>query len=211
MAALRKGLLEFDGVHVSPSSDLITFLKDVCQSDEYAESLKNQVRRALDSQPVRVPFKMLKSVRDAAREVSRARPVYLHKLLEASELCLPNPVTPPRNPELELRIQKLRAQQMNREYDRMTSNVDRCRKSAGGIAAATTTTTSGVGAEIREVKKQSLAVLNLLISIGGTFAFFYKAVEYSLPEPHIAAQVLAGLFAAIVVAVAELYFVIKVI
>ncbi|XP_029840996.2 transmembrane protein 199 [Ixodes scapularis] len=206
MAAHRKGVLEFDGVQVKPSSDLLTFLKDVCQSDEYAESLKKQVRRVLDKHPVRVPFKTLKCVRDAARKASQP-PVYLHELLERSELCLPNPVTPPRNPELELRIQKLKAQQMNREYDRMTANVDRCRKSVGTAAA----TSSAVGAEIREVKKQSLAVVNLLLSIGGTFAFFYKAVEYSLPEPHIAAQVLAGLFAAIVVAVAELYFVIKVI
>ena len=37
---------------------------------------------------------------------------------------LPEPKFPPRNPELEARIQKLKAEQAEREYKRMTENVD---------------------------------------------------------------------------------------
>ncbi|KAH7976213.1 hypothetical protein HPB52_010093 [Rhipicephalus sanguineus] len=114
-----------------------------------------------------------------------------------------NPVTPPRNPELEARVQKLKAQQLNRDYDRMTSDVDVCRARSSPF--------SKVGDEVRQVKQQSWAVVNLLVTVGGTFAFFYKAVEYSLPDPHIPLQVLVGLVTSIVVAVAELYFLIRVI
>ena len=37
---------------------------------------------------------------------------------------LPEPKFPPRNPELEARIQKLKAEQAERDYKRMTENVD---------------------------------------------------------------------------------------
>lgn len=47
--------------------------------------------------------------------------------------------------------------------------------------------------------------------IGGTFLFVFKAVEYSMSEPDVIVQVVASLFAATVVAVAELYFLVKVI
>ncbi|KAH9363947.1 hypothetical protein HPB48_007285 [Haemaphysalis longicornis] len=74
----------------------------------------------------------------------------------------------------------------------MTSDVDLCRSRSSPLTQ--------VGAEVRQVRQQSWAVVNLLVTVGGTFAFFYKAVEYSLPDPHIALQVLAALFASIVVA-----------
>lgn len=206
MAAHRKGVLEFDGVQIKPSSVLLAFLTDFCQSCDYETSLKDEVKRSLDNIPVRVPYKLLKSVRNAARDTSVSASVSLHELLDGSELCLPSPVIPPRNPELESRVQRLRNQQLNREYDKMTASVDPGRRSATSVTAA-----SHLGSDLRQVKQQSIAVVNFLVSVGGTFAFFYKAVEYALPDPHIPVQVLAGLFAAIVVAVAELYFVIKVI
>ena len=41
-----------------------------------------------------------------------------------TEIILPEPKFPPRDPVLEARCQKLRAQQQAMEYRRMTSNVD---------------------------------------------------------------------------------------
>ena len=50
--------------------------------------------------------------------------VSFHELMTSCEMVLPSPVYPPRNPELEARIKKLRAQQENREYNQMTRNID---------------------------------------------------------------------------------------
>lgn len=54
--------------------------------------------------------------------------VYLHELLEGSEIILPKNKEVPRNPELESRCQKLKAEQENKVYNDMTKNVDNVRK-----------------------------------------------------------------------------------
>lgn len=54
--------------------------------------------------------------------------VYLHELIEGSEIILPKNQEIPRNPELENRCKKLRAQQQNKDYHDMTKNVDNVRK-----------------------------------------------------------------------------------
>lgn len=50
--------------------------------------------------------------------------VYLNDLLETCELVLPQNEIIKRNPELEARCQKLREEQQNLEYRKMTKNVD---------------------------------------------------------------------------------------
>ena len=48
---------------------------------------------------------------------------YFHEMMENCAVSLPEPESPPRNPELESRIQRLKAEQAQREYKRMTVNV----------------------------------------------------------------------------------------
>ena len=55
-------------------------------------------------------------------------PGEFNDLVSKCELILPQPEVAPRNPELEARIQKLKNQQAQREYDKMTDNVDPWRK-----------------------------------------------------------------------------------
>lgn len=50
--------------------------------------------------------------------------VFLYELIESCELILPENEFKPRNPELEARCQRLREEQQNREYQKMTKNVD---------------------------------------------------------------------------------------
>lgn len=53
---------------------------------------------------------------------------HLHELLSGILVILPKPTVILRNPELEERIKKLKAQQNNREYQAMTKGVDPLRK-----------------------------------------------------------------------------------
>jgi hypothetical protein len=50
-----------------------------------------------------------------------------HDLIMGCDVKLPQPEVEPRNQELEARIQRLKAQQANREYKAMTKNVDTAR------------------------------------------------------------------------------------
>ena len=50
--------------------------------------------------------------------------MHFHELISECQVTLPQPQFPPRDPILEARCQKLRAQQAEREYQKMTSNVD---------------------------------------------------------------------------------------
>lgn len=61
----------------------------------------------------------------------------------------------------------------------------------------------------KEIRNQYIAVVNMVLTIAGTFVFVYKAVEYSLPTPNEAAQALLAILACLVVAVAELYFLLR--
>ncbi len=46
-----------------------------------------------------------------------------HEVLDTCQLILPAPVFPPRNPDLEARIQRLKVEQENKEYQRMTADI----------------------------------------------------------------------------------------
>lgn len=53
--------------------------------------------------------------------------IFIHNLIEQCEMILPEVKIPPRNPELEKRIQKLKALEEARQYRAMTKNVDSVR------------------------------------------------------------------------------------
>ncbi|CAM1325626.1 Uncharacterised protein g9010 [Pycnogonum litorale] len=122
---------------------------------------------------------------------------YFHEFLEKFRFNLPKPHIPPRNPELEARIQKLKNKQASREYKEMTKNVD---------ATVSTSEIAHIRSESKAIRNQLISMLNFSLSVAGSFAFVYKAVEYSLPEPNIPAQILLSMITATVVAMAELYF-----
>ena len=62
------------------------------------------------------------------REHLRSTPGQFHDLVTKCEMILPKPELAPRNPVLEARIQNLKAKQAQKEYDKMTDNVDPLRK-----------------------------------------------------------------------------------
>ena len=71
-----------------------------------------------------IPLVILKCSRFDTSIFYYARSLYFHELLSESEMILPQPKYPPRDPVLEARCQKLRARQEEMEYQKMTSNVD---------------------------------------------------------------------------------------
>ncbi|XP_055950751.1 transmembrane protein 199-like [Argiope bruennichi] len=122
----------------------------------------------------------------------------IHEVLEECELLFCSTPPPPRNPELEERISKLKAEQANAEYRSMTKSLLPPDKSKSSLRE-----------DINTVSSQVIAVINFVLTVGGTFCFVYKAVEYALPHQNIPAQVLVAILASIVVAVADIYFLLQ--
>ena len=60
----------------------------------------------------------------SAKKPALTDSVQFHQLISKCELILPEPKVAPRNPELEARIKKLKVKQEQREYEKMTGNVD---------------------------------------------------------------------------------------
>ncbi|KAF2356114.1 ATPase vacuolar ER assembly factor Vma12 [Trinorchestia longiramus] len=131
----------------------------------------------------------------------RGMPQRIHQLLNESQILLPSYEPPPRNPELEARIQKLRADQENKEYQRMTASISQLKK-----GYATT-----LGNEYREVHKEMMKHLitgmQYLLSVVGTFYGIFMAA--GLTTPDFAVRVVLGICGAMAVALAEIYFIIR--
>jgi len=127
---------------------------------------------------------------------------YLHEILAGSDLFVPAYIEPERNPELNERIERLKAQQANREYDEMTKNVNLNRLYA-------TKPTESFLPDMRSVQGQIITIANVFLTIGGAFVFGYKAIEYASPTKNFTLQISFGLFCAFIVAIADLYFLFK--
>ncbi|CAG0893119.1 unnamed protein product [Darwinula stevensoni] len=184
-------------VIVKPSQRFLDTLKGLREEGISDESLRDAVRMLKKGKidTIELTYEHLKNC-------SKLLPdgVSLHTLIEESMVVLPRPYIPPRNPELEKRIQRLRKEQENRQYQEMTKNLTFSRQKPQQDT---------IGFQMRELNAQIISVAQFIVTVGGAFVFVYKAMEYGLPTPYIPGQVLAGIFAAIIVAVAELYFLMK--
>lgn len=65
----------------------------------------------------------IKELRNAVKDNQSQKKAYLHELLSGSQLIIPGLEVPKRNPELEKRLAVLRNQLDEKEYQRMTSNI----------------------------------------------------------------------------------------
>ena len=101
-------------IRVKPSKKLLNFIETI---DNVPKSLQDV---NTDSKIELSDLKWIFENRSSHPECSFT----FHELLNGSEVLLPEPTFPPRNPELDARVQKLRMQQEHREYNQMVSNVD---------------------------------------------------------------------------------------
>jgi len=143
-----------------------------------------------------IPFELVRSVYD----LNLVKGVYLHELLEGTDVNLPEPVIPPRDPELEARVQKLRAEAAEREYSRMTAKFQPQKRNQED---------EPIGKQLQFLNRQLLTVFNFVLTVAGSFAFAYKATEYAMETPNVPVQLCAGLLVGTLVFIADIYFIIK--
>ncbi|CAF2808990.1 unnamed protein product [Rotaria sp. Silwood2] len=127
---------------------------------------------------------------------------YLHEILAGCNLFVPAYIEPERNPELNERIERLKAEQANREYDEMTKNVNLSKIYSNKIQ-------DSIMPDMKSVQGQLITVANVFLTIGAAFVFGYKSIEYSTGTKNFVLQISCGLFCAFIVAIADLYFLFK--
>ncbi|NXD81601.1 TM199 protein, partial [Halcyon senegalensis] len=188
--------------------------------------LRAELKEALGSEGGLVPFSLLRRLRAALREAES--PLYLHELLEGSEIHLPEVQLPPRvgeeraraagggggsrasrwlcpfpqNPELVARLERIKAKLANEEYRRMTRNV------TGQVRGQAHRLLSGYTAQkLRSVKAVVITIFNFIVTVVTAFACTYLGSQYVFVET--AARVLSAVIVASVVGLAELYVMVR--
>lgn len=125
---------------------------------------------------------------------------YLHELMQDSELVLPENEILERNPELEARCQKLRKAQEAKEYEAMTRNVDNVR---------THMPQDTISFQMKQINRQLIAVAQFIFSVAAGFAFGFIGIELIIGQLDFGFRLLLGIMIALIIALAEIYFLAK--
>ncbi|XP_067132481.1 transmembrane protein 199 [Centruroides vittatus] len=176
------------------------FLEKLQNYENKHDELNADMRNILENKNRLIPFKTIHRICDTLNDGENKK-LYLHEMLHGCEIDFWKPPKPKRNPELEARIQKLKAEQEEREYHEMTKNV----------SMSSFKKSSSFQSEIRTVRSQITAVLNGVLTVAGTFIFGFKAAEYLFSISDLITKFCVGFSLAILVAVAELYFLIPIV
>lgn len=130
--------------------------------------------------------------------------LHFHEVISKCELILPEPQMAPRNPELEARIQELKAQQEQKDYEKMTDNVDPWRK-----MELVDRMDKPISKQLEEINRYLLLVFQFVLSMASAFAFGYLAPFYFYGTVAVGPRLLYGIISAFVVGMADLYFVMR--
>ncbi|KAL3073156.1 hypothetical protein niasHT_035432 [Heterodera trifolii] len=131
------------------------------------------------------------------------------RFVEALRPCSPNETAEEKEEEqreakriFNERLEQLRERQEALKYAEMTKSVDVSRNRS---------LMQDFGKEMREANRHLVAVINTLITVGGSFAFGFFGVQFAYPnlQLDVATRMLLGLVLATLVFFADLYFLVK--
>ncbi|OTF81845.1 hypothetical protein BLA29_002734, partial [Euroglyphus maynei] len=108
------------------------------------------------------------------------------------------------NLSLDERLRKLRFKAASNEYDSMVNNVAHYVNNRFGAKIS-------MSQDFRQIRSTLLAAINAMMVIGATFFFFYVTIHYARPDFDTGKVVLYSFGASMIVAMAELYFLIRII
>ncbi|XP_064830460.1 transmembrane protein 199-like [Oncorhynchus masou masou] len=176
-------------------------VRDLLEKDE--ASVPTELQKELEDilqreQPSTLSFRTARKFHKCL--LDNGQPFYLNELLEDSSLHLPEVETPPRNPVLVARLERIRAKLANEEYNRMTRNVNTQQMNRRETLA-------DFGKEVRSAKAAVVTVLNFLVTVVATFACSYLGSQYLFTET--TARVISAVIAASIVGLAELYVLVR--
>jgi len=185
-------------VKVRPSKSMLAFLEGLKDKDDVPKALRNSNSQSeLDVADVRWIFEKRSEIGEGKR---------FHELLSECEVVLPSPVLPPRNPELEARVQRLRAEQEDREYRAMVAGIDKATTIGGGGPGSVE---EPISKQLKELNNHLIMVFQVVVSVLTAFAFGYFTPYLVYGVVAIDTRLITGILFAFAVGIADLYFVIR--
>lgn len=191
------------------------------KSDDVEEHVKTILSNLMDKEETNKSTLTYDSLVNLHKYILRADKEYIEPFYKFCDTCKCIKPKPRENKQLEERLKMLRLKDSQATYNSMTASVDRLVENklnssldSSKNVYCTDERRQDRQSETSEFKKLNgplVAVFNSFLVFICTFIFCYKALEYSLAKPNITAQVLFGLGGSIVVAIAELYFLSRVI
>lgn len=189
-----------DHITVIPSERFLQILHELQNAFGVPDSIKQKLSTDKDDPEKKLSLTTEEIKWCHTKMKERGIPDRVHELLSESEIILPKYEPPPRNPELEARVQRLRFEQENREYKNMTKSVDSLHQNEmSGLGE--------IGKELRSVNKQIVAGVQYLLSIVGTFFAIFIAVGMTTSDYGVRA--LVATISAVIVGLAEMFFIIR--
>ncbi|XP_015792294.1 transmembrane protein 199-like [Tetranychus urticae] len=162
----------------------------------------NRLKEIMDkeeSDKQMVSYDELTDVHKCLQKLDPSYDLFFHQLLEETNVIIP---TSNKKPELQARLIKLKCEAAAKEYKKMSNGI--C------LTSANSKENKNLSKEVKEIKSLITALINGLLVVLCSFYFIYKVVEYSLPKQDIPFQIIVALAASTVIAIAELYFFIRV-
>ncbi|XP_020278691.1 transmembrane protein 199 [Pseudomyrmex gracilis] len=190
-------------IRVIPSVKLVNFILNIKNVDDapsgivfLCESKKSKKEKIANATLTIEDFRWLIHYLSEYRRTKREK-IYFQDLFDDSEVILPTPRETPRNPELEARIQKLTAQQNDREYQAMTKSVDSIRKYHPE---------DSIAYQMKQINKQLIAIAQFVFSVAAGFAFGFIGIELIVGNLDFGFRLLLGIMFSLIIALAEIYF-----
>lgn len=174
-------------IKLSPSRQLVEFLQL-----QPLQSPPSRVQSLLDGQMTELTVEDIKWLRGAAPNLPSS-------LLLSCSLHLPSPVFPERNPELEARCLKLKAEQEERDYRAITTNVRRDRDPQE----------EPIKKQFKEINNFLLLIVQFVVSVVCSFMFGFLGPYYLYGKTDLGGRLLFGIICAFIVGCADMYFVIR--
>jgi len=175
-------------IYLTPSDKLISFIKsqDLVDPPESIAAASNDGTVKLSV--------------DDVKWLSSRFPDLAPSMLLSCSVHLPSPVFAERDPELEARCKKLRAEQAEREYKMMTGNV---RRDGPGKEQ------ESFNKQFKEINSFLILIIQFLVSVACSFMFGFLGPYYLYGKTDLGPRLLFGIICAFIVGCADMYFVIR--
>nr|KAI8728525.1 transmembrane protein 199 [Biomphalaria glabrata] len=171
-------------------------LEKAINSKSISSKLKNECDIVLqqDIKKALISSKTIREVYNTLR--NEGHKIFLHEIVENALLIPQSVQLPPRDPELEARIQKLKVIEQNKDYERMTRNL---RPKSDVLSFRQ---------DVKTMNRQLITVFNFFLTVVAGFAFGYKCTELFYTNV-LAWKMLAGLSSGLVIFFVDLYFLMR--
>lgn len=167
---------------------------------EAMDPVPKELQSVIHDNEVTVP--QLKVIQAKHKEMKWTTPIF--DMISRESIDLPEPKFAERNPELEKRVQKLKQQQENREYQRMTQNLTEF-----GFPKTSKGDDVSISKQMKELNNYLVLIFQFIFSVLTSFAAGYLAPYFFWGVVDVGQRLIIGIVLAFLVAMADLYFIFR--